>query len=173
MGRIPRATLRSWWLAALLSAGCTSYHKTSLTEIQSHPDNFVNKKVRVHYAASGDSVVVIGRTVRARAGQKEIAPPDSSVALYVAAIHYPLLSGKSLVDSTTAVVVDVTHSSKVEVRSINWRSTIIVTSVLAVFMIVMGLSMGDPVSGSSIFSSTVTATPMSIAPPPSHQSPGP
>ena len=171
MGRIPRATLRSWWLAALLSAGCTSYQKTSLTEIESHPDKFVNKKVRVHYAASGDSIVVTGRTALARGAEAKIGLPDSLVALRVGAIRYPILFGKSLHGSTGAMVVDVTNSRKVEVHGINWRRTLIGVGVLALFVTAI-FAGGISTDYGPIFN-PVIPTPMAITPSPLHQSPGP
>jgi hypothetical protein len=169
MGRIPRATLRSWWLAALLSAGCTSYQKTSLTEIESHPDKFVNKNVRVHYAASGDSIVVTSRTARARGAQAMIGLPDSSVALRVGAIRYPVLYGKSLKGSTRAVVVDVTNSRNVEVHGINWPLTLMDVGVLALLVtavLTADVDYGPVFTGAAL-------PPMTHAPSPPHQSPGP
>lgn len=153
MGPISRAAFRSWWLAALLSAGCTSYQKTSLTEIESHPDKLVDKKVRVHYAASGDSMVVTGRTARARAGREKIDAPDSLVVLRIAAVRYPLLTGESIYGSEkTLVPVDVSTSRKIEVHGINWRRTMIGVGVAALFVtgILAGASFDPGLNGWTI-----------------------
>ena len=148
MGRITRATLRSWWLAALLSAGCTSYQKTSLTEIESRPDKFVNKQVRAHYAASGDSIVVTGRTARARGAQAMIGLPDSSVALRVGVIRYPILSGKTgrtfsgatlydTPESAQPVCLDLTGSRKVEVEEFSPARTLLLLAGITLIGIVI------------------------------------
>ena len=122
-------------LVALLSAGCTSYYETSLQEIESHPDQIADKKVRVYYAAPSDSIAVMGQTARERFGTlRVVAAPDSVVSLRVAAVHFPILAGASLSapkvygnspDSTRPLEVDVTASRKVEVRRVSSGKTVL------------------------------------------------
>ena len=72
MKRIIRA---AWSVIALLSAGCTSYQDVSLHQIESHPDKFIDKKVRVHF---------------------EVA--DSVVGMEITADRFPLLEGWTFAD---------------------------------------------------------------------------
>jgi hypothetical protein len=169
MSPILRA-IRSWWLVALLSAGCTSYQKTSLTEIQSHPDKIVNKKVQVHYAASGDSMVVTGRTARARTGREKVDVPDSLVVLRVEAVRYPILTGESISGwrKPIPMVADVSNSRKLEVHAINWRLTMIGLGVTALFIAAMlsGPSFDLGLNGWTIAGPVNPGNPPSPPPPP-------
>jgi hypothetical protein len=86
---MPGILTRGLWLSVVLCAGCTSYQKTSLEEIETHPEKFVKKDVRVHYDGAVDTTVVAGRTLRERRGESHIVVPDSVVSLCVASINYP------------------------------------------------------------------------------------
>ncbi len=132
MSPILRA-IRSWWLVALLSAGCTSYQKTSLTDIQSHPEQLVHKDVRVHYDSS-DSTRVTGRSARERYGTEKEFVPDSVVALRVVSIKYPVLTGRTFSDSKTPAVplqLNVEESRKVEVRGFSSKRLLVGAGAVA------------------------------------------
>jgi len=120
MSPILRA-IRSWWLVALLSAGCTSYQETSLHQIESHPDKFIDKKVRVHYDAAGDSINLAGRTALERQVSR-FPVPDSVVGLQIEAVRFPVLEGWTFADPRLydtnpedPLQVDLTGARKVEV----------------------------------------------------------
>ena len=126
-------------LVALLSAGCTSYQKTSLTDIQSHPEQLVHKDVRVHYDSS-DSTTFTGRSARERYGTQKEFVPDSVVALRVASIKYPVLTGRPLSDSKTATVslqLNVEESRKVEVRGFSSKRLLVAVGAAALLFAAM------------------------------------
>src|SRR5262249_32347777 len=121
MGCIARATLRSAWLVLVFLAACTSYQATSLHQIESHPDKFIDKKVRVHYDAACDSISVTGRSARGRQAS-HFAVPDSVVGLQVTAVRFPLLEGWTFADPKLydtdpehPLKVDLTGTREVEV----------------------------------------------------------
>lgn len=131
MSPILRA-IQSWWLIALLSAGCTSYQKTSLAEIQSHPDKLVDKDVRVHYDAA-DSVTVTRRSSRDRFGTEKQFTPDSVVAMRVTSVRYPVIAGQTVREakifgSANPIVplrLNVEDSRKVEVRGFSVKKMLL------------------------------------------------
>ena len=136
MKRIIRA---AWAVIALLSAGCTSYQNVSLHQIESHPDKFIDKKVRVHYDSS-DSTTFTGRSARERYGTQKEFVPDSVVALRVASIKYPVLTGRPLSDSKTATVslqLNVEESRKVEVRGFSPKRLLVAAGAVALLFAAM------------------------------------
>lgn len=141
MGPISRATLRLWWLIALLSAGCTSYQKTSLTEIESHPDKFIDKRVRVYYAAAEDSIDVTGLTGREGQGWG-LEVPGSVVPVQITAVRFPYLEGWTYSDPQLydthpehPLQVDLTHTRRIEVfKTDPFRTLLAVGGVAVVVM---------------------------------------
>ena len=135
-----RITTGAWCLTALLCAGCTSYHETSLHQIEAHPDELIDKKVRVHYATPG------------------ITAPDSLVALRVAEVHYPVLRGETYFDPklysspapTRPLEATLTGSYRVEVKTFDPAKTALLLAGAVVIgfgiyaaLQAMGEAMGD------------------------------
>ena len=105
-----RNTLSSAWLAiATLCAGCSSYQKVPFEKIQERPSDYVDRNARVHFTAAGADTVTPGRSQRT-AGR---AMPDSMVSLRIAAIDYPVITGRTLEEAhldgkpDTPVMLDV------------------------------------------------------------------
>jgi len=117
MSPILRA-IRSWWLVALLSAGCTSYQNVSLHQIESHPDKFIDKKVRVHFAVA-----------------------DSVVGLEITAVRFPLLEGWTFADPKLydtdpehPLTVDLTGTREVEVFQTDPVRTVLAIGAVALMV---------------------------------------
>jgi len=117
MSPILRA-IRSWWLVALLSAGCTSYQNVSLHQIESHPDKFIDKKVRVHFAVA-----------------------DSVVGLEITAVRFPLLEGWTFADPKLydtdpehPLTVDLTGTREVEVFQTDPVRTVLAIGAVALLV---------------------------------------
>ena len=117
MSPILRA-IRSWWLVALLSAGCTSYQSVSLHQIESHPDKFIDKKVRVHFAVA-----------------------DSVVGLEITAVRFPLLEGWTFADPKLydtdpehPLTVDLTGTREVEVFKTDPVRTVLAIGAVALMV---------------------------------------
>ena len=105
-------------LVALLSAGCTSYYETSLQEIESHPDKFIDKKVRVHFAVA-----------------------DSVVGLEITAVRFPLLEGWTFADPKLydtdpehPLTVDLTGTREVEVFQTDPVRTVLAIGAVALLV---------------------------------------
>ena len=142
MSPILRA-IQSWWLVSLLCMGCTSYHETSLHQIEAHPDKLTDKKVRVHYTTPG------------------ITTPDSVLALRVAEVRYPVLLGETCFDPklysnpapTRALEATLNGSYRVEVQAFDpVRTTLLVAGVAVVgFGIYAGLQAMGEAMGDDFF----------------------
>jgi hypothetical protein len=131
-------------LTAMCGA-CTSYQKTSLSDIETHPEKFIDEKIRVHFDGTLDSTEMnneLGRSQRPGLGSPAArhAPPDSVVSLRIAAIDYPILSGSTLAEPhmygkpgpTFPLSVDVQNSRKVEVHGFSPGRTLLLLAGIAV-----------------------------------------
>ena len=138
MKRIIRAL---WSVIALLSAGCTSYQDVSLHQIESHPDKFIDKKVRVHFDVAGDSIDVVRRTLSEQHVTRRIAVADSVVGLEITAVRFPLLEGWTFADPKLydtdpehPLTVDLTGTREVEVFQTDPVRTVLAIGAVALMV---------------------------------------
>jgi hypothetical protein len=138
MKRIIRA---AWSVIALLSAGCTSYQVVSLHQIESHPDKFIDKKVRVHFHVAGDSIDVVRRTLSEQHVTRRIAVADSVVGLEITAVRFPLLEGWTFADPKLydtdpehPLTVDLTGTREVEVFQTDPVRTVLAIGAVALMV---------------------------------------
>ena len=138
MKRIIRA---AWSVIALLSAGCTSYQNVSLHQIESHPDKFIDKKVRVHFHVAGDSIDVVRRTLSEQHVTRRIAVADSVVGLEITAVRFPLLEGWTFADPKLydtdpehPLTVDLTGTREVEVFQTDPVRTVLAIGAVALMV---------------------------------------
>ena len=138
MKRIIRAL---WSVIALLSAGCTSYQNVSLHQIESHPDKFIDKKVRVHFDVAGDSIDVVRRTLSEQHVTRRIAVADSVVGLEITAVRFPLLEGWTFADPKLydtdpehPLTVDLTGTREVEVFQTDPVRTVLAIGAVALMV---------------------------------------
>jgi hypothetical protein len=138
MKRIIRA---AWSVIALLSAGCTSYQDVSLHQIESHPDKFIDKKVRVHFHVAGDSIDVVRRTLSEQHVTRRIAVADSVVGLEITAVRFPLLEGWTFADPKLydtdpehPLTVDLTGTREVEVFQTDPVRTVLAIGAVALMV---------------------------------------
>jgi len=138
MKRIIRAL---WSVIALLSAGCTSYQDVSLHQIESHPDKFIDKKVRVHFHVAGDSIDVVRRTLSEQHVTRRIAVADSVVGLEITAVRFPLLEGWTFADPKLydtdpehPLTVDLTGTREVEVFQTDPVRTVLAIGAVALMV---------------------------------------
>ncbi|HEX6789998.1 MAG TPA: hypothetical protein VF247_01690 [Candidatus Krumholzibacteria bacterium] len=117
-------------LAIALGNGCTSYQYAQFADIKARPEQFTDKKLRVHYASSiPDTSGVHGtRTVRERRGSSDsygATFPDSAVVtLRVRDLNYPWARGLTVSDPKLfgggnppdTVALDLARASYLEVE---------------------------------------------------------
>ena len=131
----------AWSVIALLSAGCTSYQNVSLHQIESHPDQFIDKKVRVHFDVAGDSIDVVRRTLSEQHVTRRIAVADSVVGMEITAVRFPLLEGWTFADPKLydtdpehPLTVDLTGTREVEVFKTDPVRTLLAIGAVALMV---------------------------------------
>jgi hypothetical protein len=112
------------------SVGCGSWKNIPIPEIENHPEQVTNKKVRVEVPTPARPLPRSGRSQRERLGIT--TDTDSTIVLHVTSVSYPMMHGVTIPDATLTdsgvrpdtVAIDLTHALRTDVRVVGVMSTL-------------------------------------------------